>query len=138
MNTCFKPLFLAIALIVAACSSCKKDSTSSTGGDGDTTTTGSTDTNPDPIDVTSCSSDTGVNRIICLANAFKSQLSSSQLETVQLSYSITDAKKWSNFPQALVASAYKRVGLSFGAMTTTQIQYAKALIKAVAGDSDNE
>lgn len=140
MNMNMRTFFLVISF-VAVCVSCKKSDSTSSNSDSDTTTgstSSSSDDNPDPIDVTSCSSDTGINKIICLANAFKSQLGSSELAAVQLSYSVTDAKKWSNLPQALVASSYKRIGLNFGSMTTTQIQYAKALIKAVAGSSDNE
>lgn len=121
--------FLATMLTtVIGLSSCKKEDTSST----------STTTNPAVIEVSSCTSATGIDKIICLANAFKAQLSFSQLATVQLSYSKTDAVKWSNFPQALVSSAYKRVGLNFGAMTTTQIQYAKALLKELSGTGANE
>lgn len=129
------PLILLVSVISWSCN--KKTS----GSDDDSSSSGgssSSGTNPDPIDVTSCSSATGITKIICLADAFKAQLTSSQLSTVQLTYSVSNAKKWSNFPQALVASAYKRVGLSFGSMTSTQIQYAKALVKAVAGTADNE
>ncbi|RZK28736.1 MAG: DUF3500 domain-containing protein, partial [Hymenobacter sp.] len=69
---------------------------------------------------------------------FKSQLDATQLATVQRTYSKAEAIKWSNFPQALVTSSYKRIGLNFGSMTTVQIQYAKALIKAVAGTTTDE
>jgi len=111
--------------------------------DDDETTTSSssgtdTETNPDPATVTSCSQTTGIDKIVCLADAFKAQLDASQLATVQRTYTTAEAQKWSNLPQALVSSNYKRVGLSFGAMTTTQIQYAKALLQEVAGSADNE
>jgi len=48
---------------------------------------------------------------------------------VQLSYSKTDAVKWSNLPQALTQN--KRVGLNFGALSTTQLAAAKALLSSV-------
>jgi hypothetical protein len=123
-----KLLAATLALILTITSCKKEDATSST----------TTTTNPDPIVVTDCASATGIEKIICLANAFKAQLTSSQLTTVQLSYSKSDAIKWSNFPQALVSSAYRRVGLNFGSMTTTQIQYAKALLKELTSTTENE
>ncbi len=112
---------------------CKKDDTASAG-----TTTSSTNSNPDPIAVSTCTSATGMAKVLCLADAFKSQLDASQLTTLQRTYAVSDAKKWSNLPQGLVQSANKRVGLSFGAMTTVQVQYAKALIKEISGTTANE
>lgn len=143
MNTGIKLFFTAFCVTTFAVACSKSDSpgsnSSSSSSDSSTTTTSSSSgSNPDPIEVSDCASATGIDKIICLADAFKSQLTSSQLASVQLTYSTTDAQKWSNFPQALVASAYKRVGLNFGSMTTVQIQYAKALVKAVAGTSTNE
>lgn len=120
-------------VFTTAIASCKKSDSDSGGA-----TSGSTTYNPDPIDVSSCSSATGIAKIICLADAFKAQLSSSQVATLQLSYSKTSAQKWSNLPQGLVQSSNKRVGLNFGSLTTTQIQYAKALIKEAAGTTTNE
>lgn len=119
---------LWIALVATALSCSKTDTTtSSTGSD--------TTANPDPIVVTDCSAATGIDKVICLANSFKAQLDASQFAAVQLAYSTTDAKKWSNLPQAL---SRNRVGLNFGSMTTAQIQYAKALVKEVAGTAANE
>jgi hypothetical protein len=137
MNVTMKHFCLAFALS-SIMISCGKDSGTNSSSSADSTTTSTGDTNPDPIDVTSCDSETGINKIICLADAFKATLTSAQLATVQLSYSRSNAIKWSNFPQALVSSSYKRVGLNFGSMTTEQIQYAKALLKAVAGTNSNE
>ncbi len=130
----FKNLLLGLAFTAAVSSCSKTDSTDTTGG----TTTGTTTTNPDPIEVTTCASATGIAKIICLAEAFKGQLDATQLATVQRTYSKTEAQKWSNLPQALVQSAYKRIGLNFSSMTTTQIQYAKALIKEVSSTMTNE
>lgn len=129
-----KPLF---RILLAVCSAstvllagCQKDDA--------VTTSGNTDTNPEPATVTSCATSTGTAKVVCLAEALKAQLDASQLASLQRSYSVTEAKKWSNLPQGLVASANKRVGLSFASMTTTQIQYAKALLKEVAGTGSNE
>ena len=112
---------------------CKKDDTTNAG-----TTTSNSSSNPDPIAVSTCSSATGIAKIICLADAFKSQLNGMQVSTLQRTYAVSDAKKWSNLPQGLVNGSSKRVGLNFGAMTSTQIQYAKALIKEVSGTTANE
>jgi len=126
--------FLLIVTIVAACS--KTDATSTSDGDGSSSDNYSDSAvNPDPIDVTTCADATGIDKIICLADAFKAQLSSSQLASVQLDYSVSNAEKWSNFPEAIYR---QRIGLNFGSMTKTQIQYAKALLKEVAGTTDNE
>ena len=115
-------LFFSIGIVVMACS--KNDVTGGT----TTTTTDSTvnnnadsTVNPDAITVSDCSSATGIEKIICLADAFKAQLTSNQLATVQLSYSVSDAEKWSNLPQAL---SRNRVGLNFGSMRKIQIEYA--------------
>ncbi len=127
MQHYLKKSLLWIAFI-AVTASCKKTSDSGTTG-------GGTTYNPDPIDVTGCSSATGIAKIICLADAFKAQLTSSQLATAQRTYTTTEAKKWSNFPEAIYRN---RIGLNFGSMTTVQIQYAKALIKAAAGTTTDE
>ncbi len=125
MDVKLRSLIMALLVTCVSCS-----------GDEDVTgTTTNDDGNPDPIEVTSCSSTSGIDKIICLADAFKAQLSSSELSTVQRSYSTTEAKKWSNFPEAIYG---QRIGLDFGSMTTTQIQYAKALLKEVAGSDDTE
>jgi hypothetical protein len=91
-----------------------------------------------PIDIATCSSLAGVEKLVCIADAFKSQLDASQLAAAQRSYSVAEAKKWSNLPQELVQSANKRVGLAFADMDDTQLSYAKALIKAAAGTGSFE
>lgn len=128
---------LSALLGLAILSACGGSSTDE--GTTEVTTGGSTGvTNPAVIEVASCAGATGHAQLVCLADEFKKQLSASQLATVQRSYSLTEAKKWSNLPQALVRSPNQRVGLNFGAMTQVQIQYAKALIKAAAGTAGNE
>lgn len=128
--------FIKSGLIIALSgplfwASCNKDVSAGNTGDDDDTDT--------DIDVSSCDSYTGIDKIICLAEALKAQLDSTQLASLQLSYSKSDAIKWSNFPQALLQSNLKRVGLNFGSMTSTQISYAKALIKELSGSTiDNE
>ena len=76
-----------------------------------------------------CASAQGLARVVCLAEAFKATLSSSQLAAVQLPYSKTDAAKWSNFPQQF--SRPQRVGIGLGTLTAPQLAAAKALLAAV-------
>nr|WP_293837551.1 DUF3500 domain-containing protein [uncultured Arsenicibacter sp.] len=82
---------------------------------------------------TNCASATGLAKIVCLAEAFKATLSSTQLAALQLTYTKANAVRWSNLPQALYSE--KRVGLNFGALSTTQLAAAKALLAAVLAPS---
>jgi len=125
-------LLLALAASFSACK--KDDTTSSSSSSGSSSTS-----NPDPITVSTCTSTaTGIAKVICLAEAFKSQLDASQITTLQTTYSVANAKRWSNLPQGLVNGNNKRIGLNFGALNTIQVQYAKALIKEIAGTTTNE
>lgn len=67
--------------------------------------------------------------IIDLANTFKSTLTSSQLSTLQLSYTLSNAETWSNLPAAMSA----RIGLKMGSLSTTQLAAARNLIAALSG-----
>lgn len=68
-------------------------------------------------------------QIIDLANAFKATLTSSQISTLQLSYSLANAKTWSNLP----ASMSPRLGIKMGTLTAPQLAAAKALVQAMTG-----
>ncbi|MEO8886409.1 MAG: DUF3500 domain-containing protein [Mucilaginibacter sp.] len=94
--------------------------------------------NPDVIKVEGCPTKAGIKQTLCLIDAFKAQLTPQQQQVVQLPYTVSDAKKWNNLPQGMVRAELKAPGLNFGSMTTKQIQYAKALIKALAGPAANE
>jgi Protein of unknown function (DUF3500) len=78
---------------------------------------------------------TDVAKIVALAEAFKATLTATQLTTVQLAYSKTDATKWSNLPQAL---SKNRVGLATSTLSATQMTAFKALLKAATGTGANE
>ncbi|MDN3676168.1 DUF3500 domain-containing protein [Flavobacterium paronense] len=67
--------------------------------------------------------------IIDLANAFKATLTASQITTLQLSYSLTNARTWSNLPASMSA----RLGLKMGTLTAPQLAAAKALVQAMTG-----
>ncbi len=82
-----------------------------------------------------CENLTGIDKIVCLADAFKATLSAAQLATVQLPYTLTDAAKWSNLPQSLYK---KRIGIQFGTLDATQLAAAKELLKAMTGTAANE
>lgn len=83
-----------------------------------------------------CSTATGLQKVVCLAEAFKATLNASQLASLQLSYSKTNAVKWSNLPQALVQT--KRVGLALSGLSTEQLTAFKALLASVMGTSSSE
>jgi Protein of unknown function (DUF3500) len=94
-------------------------------------------TPPEPIknvQLADCSKDTGMAKIIGLADNFKATLSDALLAKLQLTYSVSDAQKWSNFPEFRPT----RVGVRLGALNTAQLAAAKALMATVMGQSDNE
>lgn len=103
-----------------------------------TTSTTTATTNPGVVPITTCSLSDNTAQLLCLIDAFKSQLNTEQLATLQHSYWVEDAARWSNLPQALVQSNSKRIGLNFGSMTPIQIQYAKAIIQNITGTGINE
>jgi len=83
---------------------------------------------------TNCSSATGISKVICLCEAFKATLSTSQIATAFISYNFTNAKKWSNLPAAMSA----RNGIRLGDLSSTQLAAAKALIQEITGTTTNE
>ncbi len=80
---------------------------------------------------TDCSSKTGIEQIVCLADAFKATLSATQIASLQLSYTYSNIKRWSNLPAALSA----RLGLKLGTLNATQLAAAKALVKAMTASN---
>ncbi len=80
-----------------------------------------------------CSSVTGVEKIVCLANNFLATLTSTQKSSVVVTLNLTNAKRWSNLPCALQC----RNGLLFSTLTTAQQTAALALIQAASGTATN-
>lgn len=76
---------------------------------------------------TTCATSTGLAKVVCLAEAFKATLSSTQLSTVQLTYSKANAQKWSNLPAALSG----RIGIRLDALSTAQLAAFRDLMVAV-------
>lgn len=72
--------------------------------------------------------------VVNLANAFKATLSATQITTLQLDYTLANAKKWSNLPVTMSP----RIGIRLGDLSATQLAAAKALIQAAAGTTNNE
>lgn len=83
---------------------------------------------------TSCSSQTGFAKLLCLCDAFKATLSTSQIATLQLPYTFSNIKTWSNLPAAMSS----RLGLKLGDLNSTQLTAAKAVIEAMSGTTNNE
>lgn len=73
--------------------------------------------------------DTGIYKIVRLAEAFKATLKTDQAGLLQLDYSKSNAVRWSNFPQAF--SRPERVGISLGSLTPAQLSAAKELMASV-------
>ncbi len=73
---------------------------------------------------------TTTQEVIDAANAFKATLTSTQVASCFLSYTFTNAVKWSNFPIGIYAN---RVGIKLSALSTTQLTAAKNLLKVASG-----
>jgi hypothetical protein len=73
---------------------------------------------------TSCATSTGIAKIICLTEAFKATLTSTQLAATQLAYSKANAQKWSNLPASLSA----RIGIKLGSLSTDQLNAFRDLL----------
>jgi YVTN family beta-propeller protein len=82
-----------------------------------------------PVVSVACAMETGVAKVVCLAEAFEATLNKHQLTLLQRDYSKGDAVRWSNFPQAI--SKPDRVGLSLGLLDATQFAAFKALMSSV-------
>jgi hypothetical protein len=77
----------------------------------------------------SINNNVSTQQIVDLANAFKATLTATQITSLQLSYTLTNARTWSNLP----ASMSPRLGLKMGTLTATQLNAAKALVQAMTG-----
>ena len=83
---------------------------------------------------TSCTSSTGFAKLLCLCDAFKATLTSAQIANLQLAYTFSNIKTWSNLPAAMSS----RLGLKLGDLNGTQLTAAKAIIEAISGTTINE
>ena len=76
---------------------------------------------------TTCAASTGLAKIVCLTEAFKATLTSTQLAAAQLVFSKANAQKWSNLP----ASLSSRYGISLGSLSTTQLAAFRDMMVAL-------
>lgn len=83
---------------------------------------------------TSCTSLSGVAKVVCLANTFLSTLTSAQQSQVVIALNLTNAKRWSNLPCALSC----RNGILFSSLNSAQQAAALAVIQAASGTVSNE
>ena len=74
-----------------------------------------------------CATATGVAKVVCLAEAFKATLTSTQLAATQLTYSKANAQKWSNLPAGLSS----RIGIKLGSLSVAQLNAFRDLMVAV-------
>ncbi len=81
-----------------------------------------------------CSTTTGVDKLICLCDAFKATLTATQIASLELPYSFSNIKTWSNLP----ASMSPRLGLKFSTLNATQLAAAKAIVQQMTGTTTNE
>jgi Protein of unknown function (DUF3500) len=75
-----------------------------------------------------------IDRVISLANDFKSTLSSTQIADLEFEYTMENIKVWSNLP----ASLFPRLGIKIGDLNETQTKAIKSLIKEMTGSVPNE
>jgi Protein of unknown function (DUF3500) len=81
-----------------------------------------------------CTTVTGVDKVVCLANAFLATLSTAQQTSVVLTLNLANAKRWSNLPCGLTC----RNGLLFSSLTSAQQTAALAVIQAASGTTTGE
>ena len=112
-----------------SCSLALTVSASTTANSGDITTALSVTTS-----TATCTS-TGVAQIVCLTEAFKATLSSTQLASAQLTYTKANAQKWSNLPAALSS----RIGINLASLSTTQLAaFRNLMVALLALGTNNE
>ena len=83
---------------------------------------------------TDCSSETGVAKVVCLADAFLATLSTTQQASVLQTLDLANAKLWSNLPCGLSC----RDGILFSDLNAAQLAAAKAVIAAATSTTANQ
>ncbi|THH36277.1 DUF3500 domain-containing protein [Aliishimia ponticola] len=90
---------------------------------------------PMPEDVAQCGESPGIDRLVCLADLLKADVSDEVMENLQHEYSVELAQNWSNLP----AGAFpKRPGVLLGELTTRQRGIVKAIMMDATSDLPNE
>jgi uncharacterized protein (TIGR03437 family) len=89
-----------------------------------------------PRDDQSANAAAGVSEVVSKALAFKAMLTATQQATLEQSYSLTAAQRWSNLPDQLCGGC--RNGIAFSALNAEQLAAALEVVKAAAGTAANE
>ncbi|WP_221392148.1 DUF3500 domain-containing protein [Dyadobacter sp. NIV53] len=118
---------ILFTIFTLGCSSSDSEVTPDTGDTGSTSSSITAALVTTTSSNTSCSASTGVAKVVCLAEAFKATLSSSQVSTTQLTYSKANAQKWSNLPAGLSG----RIGIDLGSLSDTQLAAFRDLMVAL-------
>jgi hypothetical protein len=92
------------------------------------------------VDATTYTTDSSDSAVIAAAKAFAATLSTDQVASFQLGYSLADAEKWSNLPQQLMQgmSGCGRVGLQTSTLSDAQWTALEVLLKTVTGTAAGE
>ena len=118
----------AVAGLLAACSPATSGSTATSAAASSTNTAAPTITAP-----------AAAGSIAAKAQAFAETLSASGRTSLLHSYSLENAKRWSNLPQSLLRSGpQSRIGLQLNALSSAQKTALYALLKAASGTGKNE
>ncbi len=72
--------------------------------------------------------------LIGLCEALKATLSTQQVAALQLPYTFSNIRTWSNLPAAMS----RRLGISLGSMSAAQLAAAKAIIREMSGTTADE
>lgn len=87
------------------------------------------------VDTSDCDVTTIVGeKVVCLANKFIASLSTTQANTVSLSFTKAAAIRWSNLPGGVSI----RNGLEFSELSSEQKALAKAVIEAASGSGEEQ
>ena len=133
----------AVALALAACSSGSSKTAAPTSSSATASTSAAASSSA------SSSGAAAAGSISALALAFKATLSADLQTTLSQTYSLANAKRWSNLPQALVSgggpggggggggstSSSSRVGISLDKLNDAQLASFNTLLKAAAGSA---
>ncbi|MEM0578314.1 DUF3500 domain-containing protein [Flavobacterium polysaccharolyticum] len=137
---------LLIGFLIYSCTNDSNNSSSTSTSNGNSSTTGSTTSGSSSSvgtigvsavvasDPSTCTSLSGIAKLVCLCDQFKASLTTTQQAALQLSYTYANIKTWSNLPASMSA----RIGLRLGDLTTTQVALAKAIVKQISGTTSNE
>lgn len=87
---------------------------------------------------TTASSTTAAGSVTAGAKAFAATLSEDQRASLQQDYSLANAQKWSNLPQALLRDNETRIGLQLSELDDSQIAALDTLLKSVTGTTSDE